>query len=154
MFSQTNEYALRIMVHLAGSPSALRTTPQIAAVTQIPVGYLAKVLQTLTKAGFITGQRGLHGGFALACDPAITPIFNIIDAVDPLRRIHTCPLELSAHCNGNLCTLHRKMDNIFAQVERSLREMTLADLLADNVGARPFDLPADENRLQLSASIP
>jgi Rrf2 family protein len=137
MLSQTNEYALRVMVHLAGEPSAMRTTPQIAAVTKVPLGYLSKVLQTLTRGGFINAQRGLHGGFSLARDPGEISIYEIVQAVDPLRRIHSCPLKLKSH-GKQLCALHRRMDNIFAQVEQSLRATTLSELLAEPNPSRPF----------------
>jgi Rrf2 family protein len=143
MLSQTNEYALRVMVHLAGAPGVMRTTPQIAAVTKVPVGYLSKVLQTLTRAGFINAQRGFHGGFLLAREPADLTIYEIVQAVDPLRRIHSCPLKLKAH-GTTLCALHRRMDNIFAQVEHSLRETTLAELLADPGPSKPFGFSAGE----------
>jgi DNA-binding IscR family transcriptional regulator len=49
MFSQTVEYALRAIVHLAKLPEVLQTTAQIAKATQVPAPYLSKVLQTLTR---------------------------------------------------------------------------------------------------------
>jgi Rrf2 family protein len=143
MLSQTNEYALRVMVHLAAAPGTLRTTPQIAAVTKVPIGYLSKVLQTLNRAGFITAQRGLHGGFSLARDPENLSIYEIVQAVDPVRRIQSCPLKLKSH-GKQLCALHRRMDNIFAQVEQSLRDTTLAELLAEPNPSRPFGDEAEQ----------
>jgi Rrf2 family transcriptional regulator, nitric oxide-sensitive transcriptional repressor len=138
MLSQTNEYALRVMVHLAAVPGVLKTTPQIAAVTKVPLGYLSKVLQTLTRGGFIVAQRGLHGGFSLARNPDQISVYDVVQAVDPVRRIHSCPLRLNSH-GTHLCALHRRMDDIFAQVEQSLRHTTLAELLADPNPSRPLE---------------
>ncbi|MCI0704245.1 MAG: Rrf2 family transcriptional regulator, partial [Planctomycetia bacterium] len=45
MFSQTVEYALRAVIHLAHEAPAARTTAQIAEATRVPKDYLSKILQ-------------------------------------------------------------------------------------------------------------
>ena len=47
MFSQTVEYALRAIVHLADQAPNPCTTEQIAKATKVPQAYLSKVLQSL-----------------------------------------------------------------------------------------------------------
>ena len=63
MFSQTVEYALRVVVHLAVdvSPSP-RTTDQIATATRVPKAYLSKVIQGLGRANIVQSKRGIGGG--------------------------------------------------------------------------------------------
>ncbi len=51
VFSQTVEYALRAVVHLASEAPADRMTAQIAEATHVPRAYLSKVLQRLGTAG-------------------------------------------------------------------------------------------------------
>lgn len=51
MTSQTAEYALRAVVWLASQPERALNTRQISAATQVPAGYLSKVLQALARAG-------------------------------------------------------------------------------------------------------
>lgn len=53
MISQTAEYALRAIVFLADQRGTPRTTAQIAEVTQIPAGYLAKVMQSLSRVKLV-----------------------------------------------------------------------------------------------------
>jgi DNA-binding IscR family transcriptional regulator len=55
----------------------------------------------------------------------------VVHAVDPLPRIHTCPLHLQSH-GVKLCALHRRLDDAFALVEKAFRSSTIADLLADS----------------------
>jgi Rrf2 family nitric oxide-sensitive transcriptional repressor len=62
VFSQTVEYALRAMVHLAAEAPGARTTDQIAKATLVPRAYLSKVLQSLIRSGLVHSQRGLGGG--------------------------------------------------------------------------------------------
>ena len=128
MFSQTVEYALRAIVHLAKQPELLQTTSQIASATQVPAPYLSKVLQTLTREGLVTVKRGVSGGFLLGKTPDQLTIYEVVQCVDPIQRIHTCPLELSSH-RKRLCSLHKKMDSAMASIEDVFRSTTLLDLI-------------------------
>src|SRR5262249_25662735 len=110
MFSQSVEYALRAVVHLAARAPAARSTDPLAAATKVPRPYLSKLLQRLSRKGLVHTQRGLGGGVTLAKSPAELTILEIVNAVDPIRRIQTCPLELASH-GVRLCPLHRRLDN-------------------------------------------
>ncbi|MFL5341559.1 MAG: RrF2 family transcriptional regulator [Gemmataceae bacterium] len=136
MFSQTVEYALRAVVYLADQDEA-RTTPQIAAVTKVPAPYLSKVLQSLNRAGLVRSQRGLHGGCQLARPADAVTIWDVVQAVEPIRRIRSCPLDLASH-RTKLCPLHRRMDEALAAVESALRASTLAELLAEPTTSKPL----------------
>lgn len=130
MFSQTVEYALRAVVHLAHEAPAARTTAQIADATQVPRDYLAKILQGLAKKGIVTTQRGVGGGVALGKEPAGLTILDVVNAVEPIERIRTCPLKLKTH-GARLCPLHKRLDDAMAQVEEAFRRTTLAEVLAE-----------------------
>ena len=128
MFSQTVEYALRAIVHLASQPDILQTTTQISKATQVPAPYLSKVLQTLARDGLVTVKRGMSGGFLLGKSPEKLTIYEVVQCVDPIRRIHTCPLELSSH-SKRLCSLHKKMDGAMENIETVFRQTTLSELM-------------------------
>lgn len=128
MFSQTVEYSLRAIVHLAKQPDVLQTTAQIAKATQVPAPYLSKVLQTLARDGLVTVKRGVSGGFLLGKSPDKLTIYEVVQCVDPIQRIHTCPLELSSH-RKRLCSLHKKMDNALESFETAFRKTTLSQLI-------------------------
>ena len=141
MFSQTVEYALRAVVHLADQAPSPRTTDQIAAATKVPKAYLSKVLQGLKRGGLVDSQRGLHGGMTLTRSPQDLTVLEVINAVEPIQRITRCPLGLTAH-GVNLCPLHRRMDNAMAMVEDAFRATTLAEVLAEPSASRPLCDPA------------
>lgn len=130
MFSDTVEYALRAVIHLAHQAPAARTTAQIAEATQVPKDYLAKILQGLAKKGIVQTQRGVGGGVSLVKTPEELTILDVVNAVDPIQRIATCPLKLPTH-GTNLCPLHKRMDAAMATVEAAFRDSTLAEVLAD-----------------------
>jgi Rrf2 family transcriptional regulator, nitric oxide-sensitive transcriptional repressor len=137
MFSQTLEYALRATVCLAQNAERLMTTAEIAELTLVPQGYLSKVLQLLTRAELIEATRGINGGYALAREAEKITILEVVNAVDPLKRIRTCPLKLKTH-GKSLCPLHRKLDNAIAEVERAFATTTLDDLLKDPSATTPL----------------
>jgi Rrf2 family protein len=128
MFSQTVEYALRALVHLAKQPDALQTTAQISKATQVPSAYLSKVLQTLTRDGLVAVKRGVSGGYLLSKSPDEMTIYDVVQCVDPLQRIRTCPLELASH-RKRLCSLHAKMDSALESIENVFRTTTLTELM-------------------------
>lgn len=125
MITQTTEYALRAIVYLADQDEP-RTTAQISEATQVPAGYLSKVMQGLNKADLVSAQRGLHGGFALKDEPDELTVLEVIDAVEPIRRFHECPLGLHGK---TLCPLHRKLDDAALSIENTFGDTTIADLI-------------------------
>jgi Rrf2 family protein len=137
MLSQTVEYALRAVVQLAYVAPETRTTASLATATQVPPAYLAKVLQALVKAGIVRSQRGIGGGVALARDSRSLTILDIVNAVDPIQRIKSCPLDLISH-GTKLCPLHRRLDAALALVENAFRGTTLAEVLAEPNKVKPL----------------
>ncbi len=137
MISKTVEYALRAMVFLADKHGTPQTTQQISAVTKVAGPYLSKVMKNLAKAKLLNSQRGLHGGFSLIREPSKITIWDVVDAVEPLQRIKTCPLDLAAH-RTKLCPLHRRLDDALLSVEQAFRSTTLAEVLADPSTSRPL----------------
>jgi Rrf2 family protein len=137
MFSQTVEYALRAMVVLASDPDTPHTGQNIAVAAKLPTDYLLKVMQSLGKSGLVKAQRGKHGGFVLARHPYDITILDIVNAVDPIRRIHSCPLNLKSH-GIRLCALHRRLDSALAMVEHAFASTTLSDVLGSSDPIQPL----------------
>lgn len=137
MFSQTVEYALRAVVYLAGHVPAARTTEQIAEATKVPKAYLSKVLQGLARSGIVSSQRGIGGGVMLARSVNELTILDVVNSVDPIARIRTCPLGLSSH-GMRLCPLHRRLDNALAMVEAAFDQTTLAEVLSEPTDSIPL----------------
>jgi Rrf2 family nitric oxide-sensitive transcriptional repressor len=65
----------------------------------------------------------------------------VIETVDPIQRIRTCPLGLKAH-GTKLCPLHRRLDDALALVETAFRESTVGDMLREPTKRKPLcDFP-------------
>ncbi|MFM9995652.1 MAG: RrF2 family transcriptional regulator [Phycisphaerales bacterium] len=132
MLSQTIEYALRAMTHLATlEREATANSESIAQGTRVPKGYLSKVLRDLVVAELVLSQRGPNGGFSLARPPDRISMLEVVNAVDPLLRIRKCPLGNPAHIQ--LCPLHRRLDDAIGMIEREFGRTSLAEVVETNL---------------------
>lgn len=130
MFSLTIEYAMRAVLALASGGDSPMTTRQIAHSMKVPRSYLSKVLQSLAREKIVTSTRGLNGGFVLARSPSELTMLDILNAVSPIKRIESCPLDLESH-SSDLCPLHRRLDDAMAHVQKAFAGTTLAEVLSE-----------------------
>lgn len=111
--------------------------PKIASATQVPSSYLAKILQNLVKEKIVASKRGVGGGFVLAHDPEKLSVLDVVNAVDPIKRIRSCPLNLKTH-QKQLCPMHARLDDALATVEKALADSLISDMLDDNTKPKPL----------------
>ena len=151
MFSQTVEYALRAIVTIAQQDGQPCTARKIAEITQVPSAYLSKLMQGLVRGGVVNSQRGLHGGFVLTKTPQTLTILDVVNSVEPLKRIHVCPLGIQSH-GASLCPLHRRLDNAIEATEKIFCKTTIADILSEPGSATPLCEEVNVVPLSLGAS--
>lgn len=121
---------MRAVLALAATDGRSLTTQQIAETMRVPRSYLSKVLQSLVHSHLVESKRGLTGGFVLARRPDQISLLEILNAVNPLERIESCPLDLEGH-GSELCPLHRRLDQAMAMVQTAFANTTLAEVLSD-----------------------
>jgi DNA-binding IscR family transcriptional regulator len=78
----------------------------------------------------------VRGGFNLARPAAAITVLEIVNAVDPLERIRSCPLGLAAH-GARLCPLHRRLDAVLANAEAAFAATTLAEVVNEPPARAP-----------------
>lgn len=137
MTTQTAEYALRAVVWLASQPKRSLNTAQISAATQVPAGYLSKVLQALARAGLVISTPGRGGGFLLARPAQSISVLDVINAVGGVQRIKQCPLGIRSH-GTVLCPLHRRLDDAMATVEKAYAGSTIHELVSTPSASPPL----------------
>ena len=130
MLTQTTEYALRAVTFLATQVACYKTpssADKIAAATQIPRRYLPRVMQNLTAEGLVESRCGVQGGYVLARSAESITILDVVNAVEPIKRICHCPLNLQSHTS--LCPLHAELDHAYEVAEQAFANVTIAGLL-------------------------
>lgn len=138
MLSQTAEYALRAVLHLAAAPASGPVhVATIAEALEVPQNYLSKVLHALARQGVLSSVRGPHGGFALARDPARLTLAEVIERFDP---VHDRCLLMRRQCSdSDPCIAHFEWKQVANRIRSFFRETTVADLLANAAGSRGAD---------------
>ena len=134
MLSQTSQYAVRTVLHLAGLPRGERAAAvDLARSGGIPGNYLSKTLHQLARAGIVAGTRGKGGGFVLA-RPAHR--ISLAQVVAPFQEVgeRACLLGRPTCSDARPCPAHAHWKRVAEQVASFFSRTTVADLLA---------LPAD-----------
>lgn len=136
MLSKTAEYALRAVVCMAASDGAPVSADQLAAETKVPRRYLTRVLQSLVSDQLVLSHSGRGGGYELARANDEVTILDVVQCVDPIERIRSCPLGIAEHTQ--LCPLHCELDRAYANTEAAFARVTIAALLDSTNPIRPL----------------
>jgi Rrf2 family protein len=108
---------------------------KIAADTGIPSHFLAKILQDLTRHGFLRSSKGPRGGFRLLEDAEEISMLRIVEAVDGAGRYDRC-IGGSAECNDKaLCGMHDSWKPLRSRIIGYLEGTSIADL-ANSLGEK------------------
>lgn len=88
--STKSDYAVRALIAMVGQPDGEPVSAdEIARLQDIPAGFLQAILADLRRAGVVMSQRGQHGGWRLATDPAQVTVADVVRAVDgPLVSVY------------------------------------------------------------------
>jgi Rrf2 family transcriptional regulator, iron-sulfur cluster assembly transcription factor len=126
IFSKKCEYGLQAVLFLAArSPQEVIPVEEIAGKLNIPKEFVSKILQSLTESGIILSKKGKSGGFALAKDPRMIRLIDIVSAIDGLSMFNSCVLGFP-NCNPDRpCPLHDKWGELRTRAYDMLTDETL-----------------------------
>ena len=129
MLSQTAEYALRAVLHLAQRGDQRVRVSEMAARLGIPQNYLSKILYRLAHEGVLESLRGKSGGFQLAVPPARLYLSAVVTPFDHVEERRRCLLGRPQCSDHNACAAHTRWKEVGDTVAQFFRDTTVADLL-------------------------
>ena len=136
--SEGVEWGLHCAVLLAVMPpdTALPTS-RLAEFHGVPVAYLAKHLQAMSRAGILVAVTGPGGGYRLARPPADVSVLDVVEALDGEEPAFHCleirrrgPTAMPAREYRTMCGIHRVMVDADAAWRAELARTSVADLAA------------------------
>jgi len=133
MFSKACEYAIKATIFTAKQALEGKRTnvKEIAEGIDSPEAFTAKILQILVKHQIILSQKGAGGGFDMQAEKIQnTSLIEIVLAVDGDAIINRCVLGLKQCSGANPCPFHEKYAPVRMKLVASLKETTIADLVA------------------------
>jgi len=136
MFSQTAEYALRAVVHLAEEAGERPVrVGEIAQALDIPQNYLSKILYKLARSGVLTSARGKTGGFQLAVPPERLRLHSVIAPFDDIGERRQCLLGRQQCSDRRACSAHARWKGVAEAMAAFVRETSVADVSRRMAGA-------------------
>jgi Rrf2 family protein len=126
--TRAGEYGVLGLMNLARrSPGQMAMIDDVSRTEQIPKSFLAKIFQSLVKAGLIRSIRGAGGGFALVKDPAQVSVLEIIEAIEGKIVFQRCK-QLKPDCDhAGGCALC----GLFEQAQDGVKDVLLRTTLVD-----------------------
>lgn len=124
------DYGLIAMRHLAehaaeGSHSAT----DLAELYGIPQEALAKILQKLVRAGLLTSQQGMHGGYMLARDARQISALEVIRAIDGPLFLTSCTSDKRGDCEQtDRCTVREPLRRVGESIQEVLGRLSIHDM--------------------------
>jgi Rrf2 family protein len=111
----------------SGSVSA--SAKDIADAYHIPPQLLAKILQTLARAGLLVSSAGTNGGYALARSAKEMSAFEVIRAIDGPLFITSC-ITIHGTCDlAGHCTIKEPLRKVNDSIKDLLSAIRVADLI-------------------------
>ena len=134
-----SDYALRVLMYAAAQRERLITIEETAQIYDISRNHLMKVVNVLTRAGYLKAVRGRTGGFTLARRPDRIRIGAVLRLTEPDFALVEC-FSADNHCLiAPTCRLRGVLSEALAAFVAVLDRHTLGDLLLhpENFGLQP-----------------
>lgn len=138
MIDSRADYACRALLSIALHPEDRPVSARrIAERTGMPVAYLKQVLLGAKASGLICTTRGVQGGYELARPPELITLAQITQSASEAgsRRVRRRHRSSQSHTWREGHIVEAVWDDLDHHVERYLRTVTLAELVAAAKGA-------------------
>jgi Rrf2 family protein len=136
------DYGLMALKYLAEQPgkcaqsTGAQSAKDIAQAYHIPPPLLAKILQTLAKAGLLVSHAGTNGGYALARPASEISAFEVIRAIDGPLFITSC-ITIHGSCDlAGHCTIKEPLRKVNDSIKELLSNIFISDLIETPEDAR------------------
>lgn len=131
-FTKAEEYGIFGVLYLAERDHQ-RVTPlsEISQEQDIPEKFLAKIFQSLSKAGILRSHRGVRGGFSLAKDPKEITIKEILETIQGPYHLMKCLKDIQTCQNkygDDFCAFRELLRMAEDRLVSVFEQFSLADL--------------------------
>jgi Rrf2 family protein len=143
--TRADEYAIRCVLYLSAQEKGkVANRQKIAQEMDIPIQFLGKIAQQLSRSGILEILQGPKGGFRLAVSPGQLCLLDVIEAIMGEIFLDNCILRPEA-CSGNdTCAVHFIWLEAKDQLKNTLRKATFAKLVkCDNYLAEGIPLKVE-----------
>jgi Rrf2 family iron-sulfur cluster assembly transcriptional regulator len=134
MLSNSCRYGIRAVIYLASQPEWAGKTgiKKISSDLDLPMPFLAKILQQLTKQKILSSTKGPHGGFSILRDPQTITLYDIVKTIDGEEIFTNCIMHngpcITIDNTKKPCPLHEDYSKTRIDRVNLFRNKTIYDL--------------------------
>ena len=130
-FTKAEEYGIHGVIYLAErNDSAVTPLSEISEAKDIPEKFLAKIFQSLSRAGIVRSHRGVRGGVPLAKAPAEITVKEVLEAIQGPYHLSKCIKDDQICERSELCALRQLLRAAEERLVSVFEEHTIADLMS------------------------
>ncbi|EIV2970898.1 nitric oxide-sensing transcriptional repressor NsrR [Cronobacter sakazakii] len=124
------DFGLRALIYMASLPEGRMTCiSEVTEVYGVSRNHMVKIINQLSRAGYVTAVRGKNGGIRLGKPAATIRIGDVVRELEPLSIVNCS----SAFCHITpACRLKQVLGDAVARFLQELDNYTLADLVQEN----------------------
>lgn len=128
--TRRSDYACRILRALCTHEGGFRSVAEIAKEEDVPYSFARSIQHDLVKAGLLRTERGVHGGVAMAVEPAEVTLYDVMTAVQSKMGVSPCSQDPGYCVKSPSCEYHGVWCKADAMLAGYFKSITLADLFA------------------------
>jgi Rrf2 family protein len=123
-----SDFAIRLLAHLAAEGKET-TSAAAAKKVDVPLNHLAKLVQVLSRGGFVSTRKGKGGGLKLARDPRKINLAEVIEAVEGPMGLSDCLFDRKACRFSGKCKVRKYLGKVRSTIYHMLSAKTIADII-------------------------
>jgi Rrf2 family transcriptional regulator, iron-sulfur cluster assembly transcription factor len=132
LYSKTARYSLQAMLFIAANHTGKNLLVRdIAKQLELPASFLSKILQTLSRFGFLTSIKGPRGGFALSEKGAAANIAQIVEISEGPIDFDMCLAGFVPCDETNPCPMHNQWKRIREDIRDLVTKKSIMKLAAE-----------------------
>jgi Rrf2 family protein len=141
LLSRKTDYALLILQYLHHHPEG-GSAREVAAAFGLSRAFVANILKLLCHQGFVSGRRGVKGGYVLVRSVDEIRLADLLDAVDDAVHLAECNKTASGSACAllALCPLKYAIGEVHARIREVLRNVTLGELFRPAPATTPTEI--------------
>ncbi len=135
--TRASDYAIRGVVYMSmQSHGSIVVIPEVAREMDVPVGFLARIFQSLSRAGIVISHRGKKGGYSMARKPEEVTLRDVVEAVEGDIKLNICLDGYNACDRMDFCPVRKELANVQKDLIASLDRTNFATLAAQEKAHR------------------
>ncbi len=124
------DLAVMLLSHLVGrEEGAASSARDLARDLVLPAPTVSQILKRLAGAGLLVSERGVHGGYRLAREPATISLGDILRAIERPLSLTMCSTSGAEHCeHEGHCRSRLPLQRVHLAMGLMFERLNLAEL--------------------------